>query len=112
MAHDSRPREYDTKCPDGFTCYGWRRVNKGGYVRFSHGQHFHDDLLPLVGKYVYVTLADMWGSEVDIWPEKPWQKGTDLRGTNPALEAVLKNQNDATFSHKKLHTAPTGDNKD
>lgn len=97
MARDKRPHEYDQKCPDGFTCSGWRRVNKGGYVRFSHGQHYHSDLLPLFGKFVYVTLADMWGSKVDIWPENPFQHGTELRGANPALEAAREKQHEAMF---------------
>lgn len=73
----TRPR-HDTKCPDGFTCYGWRQVHKGGYVRFAHNKHFHDDLAQWAGMWVYVTLADMWGCDVDVWPDGAFA-GTPLQ---------------------------------
>jgi hypothetical protein len=75
--------EHDTKCPDGFVCYGWRRVNKGGYVRFSGGRHYHENLTEYVGKFVYVTLRDMWGINVDVWINGPFK--------NPCISTFNEN---------------------
>ena|ERR1700741_3047177 len=73
MSLIKKPRHgHDTKCPDGFVCYEWRKVFKGGYVRFSIGKHYHEDLVPHIGRYVYVVLHDMYGINVDIFPEEPW----------------------------------------
>jgi hypothetical protein len=81
MPFTLRPKERDTKCPDGVTCYGWRRVNKGGYVRFANRKHYHGDLATCVGTWVYVTLADMWGNIVDVYTDAPWH-GQPLRCAN------------------------------
>lgn len=84
MPYTKRPREHDTKCPDGFTCYGWRIVRKGGYVRFSKARHYHEELLQFVGMWVYVMLDDPWGCNVAIYPEGclagvlPWLSCNEL----------------------------------
>lgn len=58
--------ERDTRCPDGFLCYGWRRVCKGGFIRFQHNRHYHECLKDLVGEYVYARIDDPWGAQVNI----------------------------------------------
>jgi hypothetical protein len=78
---------HDAKCPDGFTCYGWRQVHKGGYVRFARARYYHEDLAQWAGLWVYVTLADYLAIDVDVWPQGPWRA--------PELHAMNQNDWDA-----------------
>lgn len=64
---------HDTKCPDGFTCEGWRRISAGGYVRFQHGRHYHADFARHVGQWVFVVLDDPRGINVDAWLDAPYR---------------------------------------
>lgn len=64
---------HDGKAPDGFTVNGWRRVNKGGYVRFSGVRHYHESFVEFVGMWIFIELADPWGIDVIAWIEKPWE---------------------------------------
>lgn len=63
-----RPSQYDVRCPDGFTCCGWRRVNPGGYVRFQFDRHYHEELAEYVGRYVWVEINDGWATSVRVYP--------------------------------------------
>lgn len=45
MPHKQKPTQgrygrewHDGKAPDGFTLNGWRRIAKGGYIRFCQGK--------------------------------------------------------------------------
>lgn len=82
MPYTIRPSQRDVKCPDGFTCYGWRRVNKGGYVRFAHGRHYHEELSGMVGQYVWVTLDDPWALHVNVHPDGALAGATPLSACN------------------------------
>lgn len=64
---------HDQKAPDGFTVNGWRKVCRGGYVRFQQGKHFHPDLEKWAGMWVFVELADCWGINAIVWPDEPWK---------------------------------------
>lgn len=72
MPYSRRPREHDTRCPDGFACYGWRRVCKAGYVNWYGRRYYHEDLRHWSGLFVYVTISDWLAIEVEIW-STPWQ---------------------------------------
>lgn len=76
-------RYHDTKCADGFTCYGWRRITKGGYVTFASGKHYYEDFTANAGRWVYVILDDPFGINVHVFPGEPWI-GTHIRPYNAA----------------------------
>jgi hypothetical protein len=86
MPYSIRPRHPnpngDSRCPDGFACYGWRKIHKGGYVRWYGIKYQHPQLAEWVGLWVYVTIADWLASELEIWTGKPWE------GENLIAEAV------------------------
>ena len=89
MPHTVRPTHgrygrpwYDGKAPDGFTVNGWRRINKGGYIRFCGGKHYHEKFPDWVGMWVFVELADCWGCNVDVFPETPWNTQEKLYCTS------------------------------
>jgi len=67
MPYSIRPRESDTRCPDGFACYGWRRVCAGGYVRWYGHRYYSDDLKQYVGLFVWVEISDWLAIELDIF---------------------------------------------
>ena len=48
----------DTKCPDGFACYGWRQIHKGGYINWYGRRYFHEDLK---GNYILNPLDILEG---------------------------------------------------
>lgn len=66
MPYSFRPRECDTKCPDGFACYGWRRICKGGYVNWYGRRYFHDDMKQWAGLFVYVRIDDWLAVALEI----------------------------------------------
>ncbi len=89
MPHQQRPtgphgqKRHDGKAPDGFTVNGWRRVCKGGYVRFCGGNHYHEQLNAWAGLWVFVEAVDCWCVHVRIWPEEPWKaRGPTLNCAN------------------------------
>lgn len=76
----TRPSRYDPprvwhdgKAPDGFLINGWRRITKGGYVRFGRCNHYHPRFRDWVGLWVFVELDDCWGVNVNVWPDEPWK---------------------------------------
>jgi hypothetical protein len=73
-----RPPGHDGKAPDGFTVNGWRKVCKGGYVRFSRGRHYHEAFAEWAGLWVFVELSDGWGVNVEVWPYEPWSDRRQL----------------------------------
>ncbi|QSB02000.1 hypothetical protein JWZ98_03290 [Methylomonas sp. EFPC1] len=74
-----RPDDADGKCPDGYTCNGWRQIHKGSYVRFNCHRYFAEELKELSGLWVFVSIADMWTGSVEIWPMGPF-KGDPIPG--------------------------------
>ena len=62
----ARPRangyEIDVKAPDGFLLGGWRKVCKGGYLRFHRGRWTHPELTEHVGEYVFVHVDCCWAT--------------------------------------------------
>lgn len=80
MPHAKRPTRgryerawHDGKASDGFTVNGWRRVTKGGYVRFCGGAHYHEEFAKWSGLWVFVELDDGFGINVNAWPDEPWK---------------------------------------
>lgn len=69
MPYSRRPLfpSCDTRCPDGFACYGWRQVHKSGFVRWYGHRYYHDDLKLLEGLWVYVTIGDWLAVELEIY---------------------------------------------
>lgn len=66
MPYSIRPRESDTECPDGFACYGWRQIHKGGYVNWYGRRYFHEDLIQWNGMFVYVRIDDWLAIALEI----------------------------------------------
>lgn len=56
----------DQYCPDRVICSGWRKVRKGGRVKFAASWWKHDKLKDYEGKYVYITPNEYWITAVDI----------------------------------------------
>ncbi len=61
----------DTVCPDGFPCYGWRQIHRGGYVRWYGGKYYNDELDQWAGMWVYITIADWLAIELEVWDGVP-----------------------------------------
>jgi len=61
--------KHDEKLPDGFVRAGWRKVRKGGIVRFQGQNRRSERLLPYVGAFVFCQIEEMWGLDVSIHPE-------------------------------------------
>lgn len=77
MPHKSKPTDRggpwrDGKAPDGFVVNGWRKICKGGYVRFNLDKHYHEDFANWVGEWVFLEISDPWAVHVDCWPDRPW----------------------------------------
>lgn len=89
MPHADRPVRrhgrtwHDGKAPDGFTVNGWRRIAKGGYVRFLGTRHYHEKFTDWAGLWVFAEVADGWAVNLNVWPDQPWKDSrTMLRCTN------------------------------
>lgn len=61
----------DVCAPDGIAEYGWRKVRKGGVVKFVQTNWQHDALLPYIGQYVVVKVGDVFCCDVDVFTEYP-----------------------------------------
>jgi len=58
----------DQRAPeDGVLVSGWRKVRKGGRVKFDKEYWTHDDLKPFVDKNVWVCFCDYWGTFVRVY---------------------------------------------
>lgn len=68
-----RPNGYpnDVMAPDGVPEYGWRKVRKGGVVKFAGDDWQHDALLPYVGKFVCVRATCYWLTDTEAWIDYP-----------------------------------------
>jgi len=53
----------DTKCADGFTCNGFRQVDKNFTIRFGGSRWTHESWS--VGLVVYVSLDDPLGAQIN-----------------------------------------------
>lgn len=80
MPHKQKPTQgryrrewHDGKAPDGFTVNGWRRIAKGGYIRFCHGKRYHEKFTEWAGLWVFAEVDDGWGVDVIVWPDEPWK---------------------------------------
>lgn len=83
MPYSRRPLhpKSDTKCPDGFACYGWRQVHKGGYVNWYGHRYYCDDLAQWAGMWVYIEISDWLASELDVYPNGMPESSRDERVT-------------------------------
>src|SRR5882724_8004346 len=66
MPYSVRPRESDTLCPDRFPCYGWRRICKGGYIRWYGHRYYHEDLAQWEDMFVYIQIADWLAVALEV----------------------------------------------
>lgn len=57
----------DRRAPDGLLAVGWRRVKKGGRVKFAGAYYAHPKLADIVGELVNVQMADYWCQDVYIF---------------------------------------------
>jgi hypothetical protein len=67
MAYSVRPKESDTRCPDGFACYGWRKICNGGYINWYGRRYSDPDLLPWVGMFVWIEISDWLAIDLDVF---------------------------------------------
>jgi 23S rRNA A2030 N6-methylase RlmJ len=67
VPYSIRPREPDTRCPDGFACYGWRRISKAGYVLWYGRRYYAEELKQLAGLFVWIEISDWLAIELDIF---------------------------------------------
>lgn len=96
MPYSLRPREGDTRCPDGFACYGWRKVCKGGYVLW-YGRRYHNpDLKDWAGLFVWVEISDWLASGVDVF---------SAQGDRDKIECEM--ESDADYCARKGIVTPT-----
>lgn len=61
----------DVMAPDGIPEYGWRKVRKGGIVKFAGDDYQHDALLSFVGQFVCVKTNCYWMTDVQAWTDYP-----------------------------------------
>ena len=68
MPYSVRPTfpRSDTKCPDGFACYGWRQIHKGGYINWYGRRYFHEELKQWEGMFVYVRIHDWLAISLEV----------------------------------------------
>lgn len=65
----------DSKCPDGFTCDGYRKVDRQARIRFAGSWWTHETYQP--GMIFFVTLADPLGGEINTAQVDPkWNPDT------------------------------------
>jgi len=57
----------DSHAPDGMMASGWRLVRTGGRIKAFGGMFQHEDLIPFIGKRVFVDGSDYWRSEFSVW---------------------------------------------
>lgn len=92
MPYSIRPRESDTKCPDGFACYGWRQIHKGGYVNWYGHRYFHEELVQWVGMFVYVRIDDYLAIALEI---------DEVSMTDPRRKIIAKMESDVDYCARK-----------
>jgi hypothetical protein len=63
---------HDGKARDGGVANGWRRIRKGGYIRFNRVKYAHESFTNWIGLWVFVVAADYWGFDVHVYPDTPW----------------------------------------
>jgi hypothetical protein len=76
----------DTRCPDGFSCYGWRQIHRGGYVRWYHSKYYADEFKQWEGLWVYIEISDCFAIGLDVFPGGPPQSSQDEK-----IYAEMKN---------------------
>lgn len=67
MAYSLRPRDRDTRCPDGFACYGWRRVTKAGYLIWYGRRYHHEALKQFAGLFMWCEISDWLATGLDVF---------------------------------------------
>ena len=56
----------DRRAPDGGLSSGWRRVRRGGSVKFAGAYYSAPELARIVGELVSVNMGEYWGSYVIV----------------------------------------------
>lgn len=56
----------DRKCADGMLASGWRKVKKGGRVKFAGSWYSDPKLAEIVGELVNVAMGEYWCSFVYV----------------------------------------------
>ncbi len=56
----------DKRAPDGGLSDGWRRVKKGGWVKFAGTRFYASELEEIPGELVRVSMGEYWESYVSI----------------------------------------------
>jgi hypothetical protein len=62
----------DGRAADGFLIEGWRRVRKGGIVKFAGQKFQHESLAAWAGFWVFVTLRDYAAERAIIYGSRPY----------------------------------------
>jgi hypothetical protein len=57
----------DTHAQDGMMAGGWRVVRRGGWVKAFGYYWQHDDLLPYVGRRVWMSNSTYWRQECSAY---------------------------------------------
>lgn len=83
----------DAKAPDGFLLGGWRRVTKGGYVRFGGTRWSHPDMAGRAGEYAWVHVDCPWATEASFTfdEDKIWHppfNGQQIGGGRIPMENI------------------------
>ncbi len=89
MAHDSKPLYMKNYCgelidasspvyaPDGVISASWRKVRKGGKVKFGGSWWQHEKLNSLVDKWVWCEVTEYWHVATDIYHDRPGMGSDD-----------------------------------
>jgi len=63
-------RGYDAKCPDGFLTNGYRKVFKGGYVRWHGGKMYAPEFINWAGLWVFMEISDCFAIDSHCYPDR------------------------------------------
>lgn len=70
-------RGYDAKCPDGFLTNGYRKVFKGGYVRWHGGKMYAPEFINWAGLWVFMEISDCFAIDSHCYPDRAFH-GTPI----------------------------------
>jgi hypothetical protein len=101
MAYSKRPREPDTRCPDGFACYGWRRVTKAGYVIWYGRRYLAPELKQWAGMFMWCEISDWLATGLDVF---------HAQGDRESIPAEM--EGDAEYCARKGIVRPVTDGLD
>ncbi len=91
----ARPRkngyDIDVKAPDGYLLGGWRKICRGGFVRFAGSRWRHPDMEAREGEYVFVHVDCYLSTEASFAfedePRRKWYgpSGLSDHGRRPMI---------------------------